>query len=252
VATMNRNFGIQGGARNIVQAALVATAVILGGCATVSDPLDPYEPFNRGVYRFNDGLDKAVVQPAARAYRGLLPLFVRESVGNVFSNIGDVRNVLNNGLQGKLGAAYADLGRILINSTLGLGGLFDIASEAGIDKHNEDFGQTLGAWGARSGSFLMLPILGPTSTRDALGSVVDYATNPLTFVDPTGAQFALRGAEGIDNRTQLLDAGAVLEKSVLDPYLFMRDAYFQRRQALVRDGRPAPAEEGLDVVERTR
>ena len=191
------------------------------------------------------------MQPAARAYRAVLPSFVRTSVGNVFSNIGDVGNVLNNGLQGKLGAAYADLGRVFINSTLGLAGLFDIASEAGIEKHNEDFGQTLGAWGARSGSFLMLPILGPTSTRDALGSVVDYATNPMTFVDPTGAQLALRGAEGIEVRVQLLEVGAVLEKSVLDPYLFIRDAYFQRREALVRDGRPAPAAEGLDLVERT-
>lgn len=235
-----------------VQAALVATAVILGGCASISDPRDPYEPVNRGVYRFNDGLDKAVVQPAARAYRAVLPSFVRTSVGNVFSNIGDVRNVLNNGLQGKLGAAYADLGRVFINSTLGLAGLFDIASEAGIEKHNEDFGQTLGAWGARSGSFLVLPILGPTSTRDALGSAVDYATNPMTFVDPTGAQLALRGAEGIGVREQLLEVGAVLEKSVLDPYLFTRDAYFQRRGALVRDGRPTPAGEGLDLVERTQ
>jgi phospholipid-binding lipoprotein MlaA len=239
-------------AMKVVQAALVATAVILGGCASVSDPRDPYEPFNRGVYRFNDGLDKAVVQPAARAYRAVLPSFVRASVGNVFSNVGDVRNVLNNGLQGKLGAAYADLGRVFINSTLGLAGLFDIASEAGIEKHNEDFGQTLGAWGARSGSFLVLPILGSTSTRDALGSVVDYATNPMTFVDPTGTQLALRGAEGIGVREQLLEAGAVLEKSVLDPYLFIRDAYFQRRGALVRDGRPAPAADGLDLVERTQ
>ncbi|MGZ8155214.1 MAG: MlaA family lipoprotein, partial [Burkholderiales bacterium] len=130
---------------------LLATVAILTGCATPTDPRDPYEAFNRGVYRFNDGLDNAVVQPAARAYRAVLPSFVRTGIGNVFSNVGDVRNGLNNALQSKLEATFDDVGRVVINSTLGIGGLFDVASAAGLEKHNEDFGQTLGVWGVESG-----------------------------------------------------------------------------------------------------
>jgi phospholipid-binding lipoprotein MlaA len=228
---------------------LLAMVAILTGCATPTDPRDPYEAFNRRVYRFNDGLDKAVVQPAARAYRTVLPSFVRMGIGNVFSNLGDVRNGLNNALQGKLEATFDDVGRVVINSTLGIGGLFDIASAAGLEKHNEDFGQTLGVWNVESGSFLMLPILGPSSTRDALGRVVDFATDPLTYVDPTSAGVAARGTEAIDTRSQLLEAGAILNASALDPYLFMRDAYFQRRNALVRDGRPEPVVEDAASAE---
>lgn len=228
---------------------VATTATILVGCATVSDSRDPYEPFNRAVYHFNDGVDRAVLRPVARAYRAVLPSFVRESVGNVFSNIGDVRNALNDTLQGKFSAAYADLGRVFINTTLGIGGLFDIASAAGIERREEDFGQTLGAWGAGSGSYLVLPILGPSSTRDAVGRLVDFGTDPLTFVDPTGAQLAARGAQGIDTRAQLLDAGNLLQGAALDPYVFTRDAYLQRRQNLVRDGRPPPLARDGDVAQ---
>jgi phospholipid-binding lipoprotein MlaA len=227
---------------------LLVIVATLAACATGIDPRDPYESFNRGVYQFNDGVDKAVMQPAARAYRAVLPSFVRTGIGNVLSNVGDVRNVLNNALQGKLQAAYEDVGRILINSTLGFGGLFDIASAAGVEKHNEDFGQTLGVWGMDSGSFLVLPILGPTSTRDAVGRLVDYTTDPLTYVDPASAGFAAHGTDAVDTRSQLLEAGTILKDSTLDPYLFVRDAYFQRRGALVRDGRPEPAAEDARVA----
>src|SRR5688500_3683663 len=127
--------------------AATCAVLALSGCATGHDPRDPYESMNRGVYRFNDGLDRAVLQPTARAYRAAVPSFVRTSIGNVLSNVGDVRNVVNKTLQGEFHAAYADVGRVLMNSTLGLGGLFDIASAAGVEKHNEDFGQTLGVWG---------------------------------------------------------------------------------------------------------
>jgi phospholipid-binding lipoprotein MlaA len=223
---------------------LLASMALLAGCATGTHPRDPYEHFNRGVYRFNDGVDWAIIQPAARAYRAVLPSFVRESIGNVFSNLGDVRNTLNNALQVKFREAYADFGRVMINSTLGLGGLFDIAGAAGVEKHNEDFGQTLGVWGVESGSFLMLPILGPSSTRDALGRVFDFTTDPLIYVNPASAGLAARGTEGIDVRSQLLEVDVILKHS-LDPYLFLRDAYLQRREALVRDGRPGPV--GGDV-----
>jgi phospholipid-binding lipoprotein MlaA len=219
---------------------IVATALIAG--ATGTDPRDPYESFNRSVYRFNDRVDTVVAQPAARAYRAVLPSFVRTGVANVFSNIGDVRNIVNNGLQGKFADAYADFGRIIINTTLGFGGVFDVASH--------DFGQTLGAWGAGSGSFLVLPIFGPTTTRDALGRVFDYASDPVTFVNPLAAQLGARGAEGLDTRAQFLEAGVILKDVSLDPYLFMRDAYLQRRQALVRDGQPAPTADDVHLAGR--
>jgi phospholipid-binding lipoprotein MlaA len=229
-------------------AVVLAAAAIAAGCATGTDPRDPYESFNRSVYRLNDRVDTVVAQPAARAYRAMLPSFVRTGVANVFSNIGDVRNVVNNGLQGKFADAYSDFGRIIINTTLGMGGVFDVASHAGVEKHNEDFGQTLGTWGASSGSFIVLPIFGPTTTRDALGRVFDYASDPVTFVNPFAAQLGARSAQGVDNRAQFLEAGALLKDASLDPYLFMRDAYLQRRQALVRDGQPAPAADDVHLA----
>lgn len=229
-------------------AAVLAAVALVAGCATGTDPRDPYEPFNRSVYRFNDGVDKTVAQPAARVYRAVLPSFVRTGVANVFSNVCDIRNGLNNGLQGKFGDASSDFGRVVINSTIGIAGLFDVASKAGIAKHNEDFGQTLAVWGVGSGSFLVLPILGPTTTRDAVGRVFDYASDPLTFVQPFGAQLGARAAEGVDTRAQFLEAGALLKDAALDPYLFMRDAYLQRREALVRDGAPASLAADFDLT----
>ena len=146
---------------------------LLGGCAMGRNPADPLEPLNRGVYQFNEAVDNAIVKPVAQVYRAVIPQFVRSSVSNFFANINDVIVALNNLLQGKFTAAYSDFGRIAINSTLGLGGLFDIASEAGIEKHEEDFGQTLGYWGIGNGPFLMLPVLGPSTVRDSVGRYVD-------------------------------------------------------------------------------
>src|SRR3954464_15346491 len=141
-------------------AMLLLALAILGGCASARDPRDPFEPVNRGIYQFNDALDRAILKPPAQAYRAVLPQFIRSSVSNFFSNLNDVVVALNNLLQGKFTAAYTDLGRVAINSTLGVLGLFDVASEAGIEKHDEDFGQTLGYWGVQDGPFLMLPFFG--------------------------------------------------------------------------------------------
>lgn len=225
--------------RLIVQiGGLFFAASLLCGCATASNPRDPFERFNRGVYQFNEQLDRAILKPVAEGYRAVLPPFVRQSVSNVFSNLNDVRVGLNNALQGKFTTAYSDFGRVFINSTLGVLGLFDIASEAGIEKHDEDFGQTLGRWGVREGPFLMLPLFGPSTVRDFAGLGVDYVTDPVTYVDPSRSQNQLTGTRLVNRRAELLEAKKVLESAALDEYEFLRDAYLQRRHNLIYDGKP--------------
>jgi len=216
----------------------------MGGCATGSDPRDPLEPLNRAVYQFNDGVDRAVLKPVAQAYQAVIPQFIRSSVSNFFSNINDVIVGLNNLLQGKFTAAYADLGRVAINTTLGLGGLFDVASEAGIERHNEDFGQTLGYWGVGDGPFVMLPLLGPSTGRDAIGTFVDHKADVVTYVSPSHNRNQLWGTRIVNRRAELLDASTVLQTAALDPYEFLRDAYLQRRRSLIYDGSP-PADREL-------
>lgn len=228
---------------------LLTVAALLGGCATAPNKGDPFESVNRRIYQFNEGFDKAVLAPTARAYRAVLPQFVRGSVSNFFSNLRDVRAVVNNTLQGKFTDAYTDFGRVAINSTLGIVGLFDIASEAGIEKHDEDFGQTLGRWGVAPGPFLMLPILGPSTLRDTAGLFVDYKTDPIGEVDPSRARNQIAGARLVERRAELLDASKVLHQAALDEYEFVRDAYLQRRRNLVYDGKPPkdPDNEPLDI-----
>lgn len=219
-------------------ACVVLVILWVGGCATGTDPRDPFEPINRGIYQFNERIDKAILKPAAEIYRAVLPQFVRSSVSNFFSNINDLLVALNNLLQGKFTTAYADFGRVAINSTLGVLGLFDVASEAGIEKHDEDFGQTLGYWGVGDGPFIMLPIFGPSNGRDVVGRVVDFQLDPITYVDPSRSRNQLWGTRIVNRRTELLDATTILETAALDPYEFVRDAYLQRRRNLIHDGTP--------------
>ncbi len=219
--------------------------LLLGGCATNGNPRDPLEPVNRAVYKFNDGVDKLVIKPAAEFYRDVLPPFVRTGVSNFFSNINDVIVALNNLLQGKIPAAINDIGRILVNTTLGVLGVMDPATELGVEKNNEDFGQTLGYWGFGSGPYLVIPLLGPSSMRDAVGMVGDWKTDPLTYVDPTRSRNQLYGLYFVSRRSELLEASKILETAALDPYEFLRDAYLQRRRNLVHDGNP-PDENGED------
>lgn len=212
----------------------------LGGCATSGgNPDDPLEGYNRAMFRFNDGVDKAIIKPLAGGYKAVMPGFARIGVTNFFSNLGDIWIGVNNILQGKLGAGVSDFGRFAINSTAGLLGFIDVASTAGLDKHNEDFGQTLGRWGMGSGAYVVLPILGSSSVRDAFSVLaVDWHGDPLWYVGDVSIRNELVGLRVVDQRANLLDASDLLEEAALDHYSYMRGAYLQRRRNLVYDGDP--------------
>lgn len=221
---------------------------VLGGCATTHDPRDPLEPINRGIYKFNDGVDTVLLKPAAEIYQGVVPPIARTGVSNVFSNINDVVVALNNLLQGKISEAFSDVGRVLINTTAGLFGIFDVATPAGLEKHDEDFGQTLGYWGVGDGPYLVLPILGPRTTRDTGGLVVDFLTDPVSYIDPSRDRNQVMGLRLVSRRAELLSASHLLSVAALDEYEFVRDAYLQRRRNLIHDGNPPREKEsGIDV-----
>lgn len=233
---------------------LVATAVALlaGACATIppdagSNPVDPLERMNRHVFEFNDRVDRAVLKPVAQGYVAVVPEPVRGCVSNFFANLGDVSNAANNLLQGKPVEAVSDICRIAINTTVGVLGCFDVASKMGLEKHNEDFGQTLGRWGLGSGAYLVLPLLGPSSVRDAVGRVPDAYVDPANAAgDDVRARNTLFVLGTIDLRARLLDVGRLLDAAALDKYQFTRDAYLQRRRNLVYDGNPPREKEDDD------
>ena len=225
--------------------ASLACVVALAGCATATDPRDPIEPINRGIYKFNDAVDKAVVKPVAQGYKAVLPSPVRTGVTNFFSNIDDVLIALNDLLQFKLDKAASDVSRVVFNTTFGIGGLFDVATSFGLEKHNEDFGQTLGYWGVGDGPFLMLPILGPSNVRDTVGLVPYYKLDPVMNYHDVPVRNSLGALRFVDHRARLLDAEKVLDEAALDPYTFLRDAYIQHRRSEVYDGNP-PREKLLD------
>ena len=223
--------------------ALVLTLTFLGGCASTGNPRDPLEPVNRAIYQFNDGFDRAIATPVAEGYRSFVPRLVRAGIGNFFSNLGDIWIAANNLMQGKVDDAANDFGRVVINTTIGLLGVIDVASDAGLEKHNEDFGQTLGRWGIGSGPYIVLPFLGPSTARDALGhGLVDSQANFVVQTNHVPTRNTLFAIKAIDTRANLLDASRVVEEAALDKYNFIRDAYLQRRQSLVFDGNP-PREE---------
>ncbi len=235
---------MRGALRCLRPLALAAAALLAGACATIppdagSNPADPLERMNRHVFEFNDRVDRAVLKPVAQGYVAVVPEPVRGCVGNFFANLGDVSNALNNLLQGKPVEAVSDICRIAINTTVGVLGCFDVASKVGLEKHNEDFGQTLGRWGFGAGAYLVLPLLGPSSVRDAVGRVPDAYVDPANAAgDKVRVRNSLFALETIDLRARLLDAGRLLEQAALDKYQFARDAYLQRRRNLVHDGNP--------------
>ena len=230
-------------------AGLIAGALLLTAPALAQQPVnDPYEGFNRAMFAVNEGLDTVAIKPIAQAYDFVTPLPVRAGVGDFFGNILDVRNVLNNTLQGKLSDAGVDLGRLLINSTIGIFGLFDVASELGLQRHDEDFGQTLAVWGWEDSSFLFWPLVGPRTVRDTGGLIVDIYTDPTwyTINKSVAALNSLVALRFIDVRASLLPSDKVVDEAALDKYAYVRDAYLQRRRNQIFDGSPPRLEDVLD------
>ncbi len=224
-------------------------ALLFVGCAAAPqkpDPRDPWERFNRASFAFNDRLDRAVAKPVAKAYKKVTPRFVRTGISNALSNLNSPTTIVNDLLQGKFGQAGRDTGRFLLNSTLGLGGLFDPATSAGLDQNDEDLGQTLGAWGMQSGPYLMIPFLGPSTVRDTFARFPDQLTYPVNYLEDDSTRIIIRGVEFLDLRAGLLDLDEQLAKSY-DRYAFVRNAWLQRREFKVKDGNVA--ETDLDSEE---
>lgn len=219
----------------------LALTILSTGCATARNPRDPLEPLNRTVYQFNEAVDKAVLKPVAKGYRAVVPVPVRSGVTSVFGNFRDVTSAINNLLQLKVPRAASDVGRVAVNSTVGILGFFDVASRLGLPKHDEDFGQTLGYWGLPTGPYLVLPFFGPNDIRDTVGLAVDRTyTDLVREIEDVGVRNRTYLGRAIQARSDLLDAKAAVEAAALDGYEFSRDFYLERRRALVHDGRPPP------------
>ena len=212
-------------------------AAVLSGCATTANnPKDPYEGFNRAMFAVNEGID-VVAKPVAQGYDAAAPLPVKAGIGNFFGNLADVWTAVNNFLQGKGGQGLSDVGRVLVNTTIGIGGVFDVASEMGLEKHAEDFGQTLGTWGVGDGPYFYWPLIGPRTTRDTLGWAVDSYADPVWYVDDIPLRNSLVGVRFIDLRASLLPTDKVVEQAAFDKYNYIRDAYLQYRRSQIADGK---------------
>ena len=231
--------------RQLRTAAACSVLALAAGCASDPahrNPRDPLEGFNRVAYQFNDDLDTAFLKPLAKGYRAITPAPVDRGITNFFENVADVRNAVNNLLQFKMTRAITSVGRIVVNSTVGILGFVDVASNLNMPKYTEDFGQTLGAWGVSPGPYIVLPFFGPSTGRDTIGVVVDWYTDPLTYTRNGSVSWGLKGLRLIDRRADLLAASKVLEQAALDPYAFVRDGYLQRRRSDIYDGNPPPEE----------
>ena len=236
-SSSNAMKSIANGARWMGAATVLA---VVAGCATGpnANPVDPFEPFNRGVTRFNDTVDDAVLVPAATAYQRALPSMVRTGVNNFFGNLGDVWNFANNVAQLKLQGSAETFMRLNVNTFFGLGGLLDVATEAGIPRHEEDFGQTLGYWGVGAGPYVVLPLLGSSTLRDTAARPVDMYGDPLGYMEDVAWRNSLTVLRVVDTRSQYLRASRLLGEAALDKYSFTRDAFLQRRRSQVYDGNP--------------
>ena len=230
---------MQQGQKITLIAALVVLLGLVSGCASTpnGDPGDPYENTNRKIYNFNDSLDRRIMQPIARGYVNMTPKPVRSGVTNFFDNVGSLNVMANDLLQGKGVQFLSDTGRFVVNSTIGLGGLFDPAKKMGLRAHNEDLGQTFGVWGAGEGAYLNIPLAGPSSFRNAPGIVSAMLLNPLTYLNPV-VNIPLAVVSAVNTRANLLDATNIRDQAALDPYTFVREAYRQQREYKIYDGNP--------------
>jgi phospholipid-binding lipoprotein MlaA len=234
--------------RTALWAGLLALA-LLQGCAVGPNPRDPFEPFNRSVTRFNDGLDEAIVKPVAQAYQNTVPSPVRTGVNNFFGNLSDAWSFVNNVLQAKPQAAVDSFMRVSVNTLIGLGGVLDWATPMGIERHSEDFGKTLGRWGMAAGPYLVLPVLGPSTVRDAAARVVDAQGDLVMQINNVPVRNSLYVLRAVDLRAGLLRAGEVLDQAALDKYSFTRDAYLQRRGVVIDTDSNGDTEERYDLPE---
>lgn len=232
-------------------AAAIVAVGLLAGCATSGNPKDPIEGFNRAMFAFNEGLDSAILKPVATGYDSVLPSPVRTGVTNFFSNIEDLFIGVNNLLQGKVPEAFSDLGRVVINTTVGILGVMDLATNAGLEKHDEDFGQTFGRWGVGNGAYVVVPVFGPRTARDTVGLVLDAAVDPVSNHRPRRTRDVALALRLVNKRANLLPADKVVEEAALDKYSYIRDAYLQRRRNLIHDGNP-PREREADAEQLER
>lgn len=223
---------------SIIRSVFLLASLVLSACASSpsSNPKDPFEGFNRSMYKFNDALDRAVLKPVAKGYKAVVPEPGQKMVHNFFSNIDDIFVTGNDLLQLKGKKAAADFTRVWVNTIFGLFGLFDVAHN--LEKNNEDFGQTLGYWGVGSGPYLVLPFLGPSSVRDGTGLAVDSYYGVIENLDDVAVRNTLYATSKVDLRVQLLDTEKIIEGTTMDRYSFIRDAYLMHRQSLVYDGDP--------------
>jgi phospholipid-binding lipoprotein MlaA len=226
---------------------LVAVLAVMGGCAATippgagHNPADPFERMNRHVYAFNDNFDKAIGHPVSVAYNKTLPKVVRECLSNIFDNLYEITNIFNAALQGKPRDASKDTGRLVINSTVGVGGCFDVAKHVGLERNRQNFGLTLGNWGIGPGPYLVLPILGPSTGRQAVGLIPDYfLTDPVGYLRPVKYEYAVDALRLLGDYAEVAAASKLLDEAALDRYEFLRDGYLQRTRSRVYDGNPPP------------
>jgi phospholipid-binding lipoprotein MlaA len=222
---------------------LLSVTCLFVGCASIPagvepSPRDPWEPFNRSVFEFNEGLDTYLLKPVVAAYRFILPEIVREGIYNFFSNYSDIYTALQNLLQGKPDYAFNDLMRVAVNTIFGLGGLMDVATPGGLEKHKEDWGQTFGVWGIPSGPYVVLPFFGPSTVRDTFGTAADLETDYLfKYIPDVGLRNSITGLRVVNARNTYYEAGDLLDGAAIDKYSFLRDAYLQRREYQINEGR---------------
>lgn len=222
---------------------VMGIATVLVGCASIPagvepSPNDPWEPFNRSVFEFNENLDAYFLKPVVTGYRFVLPEFVRDGIYNFFSNYNDIYTALNNLLQGKPSDAFSDLMRVVVNTTFGLGGFIDMATPGGLEKHKEDWGQTFGVWGVPSGPYVVLPFFGSSSVRDTFGTAADLETDYFfKYIPDVGLRNSVTGLRVVNARNTYYEAGDLLNGAAIDKYSFLRDAYIQRREYQINEGR---------------